>query len=265
MSLRYDGQTENIIANLNLVIPAGQRLGICGRTGSGKSTLALALFRAVEITSGRILIDDVDISGIHTDEIRTRLSIIPQDVMLFSGTIRENLDPCGHYADLDLLNSLESARLKQTIVTLPLGLDTPIVDNGNTIFSCGEKQLFCLARAVLRGTVCLVLDEATSSLDGATEIALLETASKAFHGRTIITIAVRIRMLANSIECLQNDLIESHSVCVSVCVASINHTLELRSNSCHGEWRHCRRRNTSRAAYKVRWQILNNVILINTR
>lgn len=196
VSLRYDGHTENIIANLNLVIPAGQRLGICGRTGSGKSTLALALFRAaVNITSGRIIIDDVDISGIHTDEIRTRLSIIPQDVMLFSGTIRENLDPRGHYADLDLLNSLEAARLKQTIVTLPLGLDTPIVDNGNNIFSCGEKQLFCLARAVLRGSVCLVLDEATSSLDGATEIALLETASKAFHGRTIITIAVSIHSL----------------------------------------------------------------------
>lgn len=197
VSLRYDGQTENIIVNLNLVIPAGQRLGICGRTGSGKSTMALALFRAVDITSGRIIIDDVDISGIHTDEIRTRLSIIPQDVMLFSGTIRENLDPRGHYADLDLLNSLESARLKQTIVTLPLGLDTPIVDNGNHIFSCGEKQLFCLARAVLRGSVCLVLDEATSSLDGATEIALLETASKAFQGRTIITIAVRTSILCS--------------------------------------------------------------------
>lgn len=197
VSLRYDGQNENIIANLNLVIPAGQRLGICGRTGSGKSTLALALFRAVDITNGRITIDDVDISGIHTDEIRTRLSIIPQDVMLFSGTIRENLDPRGHYADLDLLNSLESARLKQTIVALPLGLDTPIVDNGNNIFSCGEKQLLCLARAVLRGSVCLVLDEATSSLDGATEIALLETASKALHGRTIITIAVRTSILHN--------------------------------------------------------------------
>lgn len=175
-----------------MVIPAGQRLGICGRTGSGKSTLALALFRAVDISCGRIIIDAVDISTIHTDEIRTRLSIIPQDVMLFSGTIRENLDPRGHYADLDLLNSLESARLKHAVVALPLGLDTPIVDNGNNIFSCGEKQLLCLARAVLRGSVCLVLDEATSSLDGATEIALLETASKAFQGRTIITIAVRL-------------------------------------------------------------------------
>lgn len=176
--------------NLNLAIPAGQRLGICGRTGSGKSTLAMSLFRVVDIVGGRITIDDVDISTIHSDEIRTRLSIIPQDVMLFNGTIRENLDPRGHYTDLDLLNSLEMAQLKPAIVSLPLGLDTAIVDNGNSIFSCGEKQLFCLARAVLRGSVCLVLDEATSSLDGETEIQLLETASRAFHGRTIITIAV---------------------------------------------------------------------------
>lgn len=175
-----------------MIIPAGQRLGICGRTGSGKSTLAMSLFRVVDIVEGRIIIDDVDISSIHTEEIRTRLSIIPQDVMLFNGTIRENLDPRGHYTDLDLLNSLEMAQLKQSILSLPFGLDTPILDNGNSVFSSGEKQLFCLARAVLRGSVCLVLDEATSSLDGATEMSLLDTASKAFHGRTIITIAVYI-------------------------------------------------------------------------
>lgn len=175
---------------MNLVIPAGQRLGICGRTGSGKSTLANSLFRVVDIVSGRIFIDDVNIATIHTDEIRTRLSIIPQDVMLFNGTIRENLDPRNHYTDLDLWNSLEMAQLKQSIVTFPAALDTILVDNGNNVFSGGEKQLFCLARAVLRGSVCLVLDEATSSLDATTESALLDAANTAFHGRTIITIAV---------------------------------------------------------------------------
>lgn len=172
------------------MIPAGQRIGICGRTGSGKSTLALSLFRVANIVEGRIIIDDVDISTIHTDEIRTRLSIIPQDVLLFNGTIRTNLDPRGHYTDLDLWNSLELAQLKGTVVALPHGLDTVVTDNGNNILSCGEKQLFCLARACLRGSCCLVLDEATSSLDGPTEAVLLETASKAFQGRTIITIAV---------------------------------------------------------------------------
>ncbi|XP_055301236.1 ATP-binding cassette sub-family C member Sur isoform X3 [Sitodiplosis mosellana] len=197
VSLRYENQPENIVTNLNLVIPAGQRLGICGRSGSGKSTLAMALFRVVDIVSGRIFIDNVNIATIHTDEIRTRLSIIPQDVMLFNGSIRENLDPSNHYTDLDLWNSLEMAQLKQAIISMPAGLDTTIVDNGSNVFSGGEKQLFCLARAVLRGSVCLVLDEATSSLDATTESALLDAANKAFHGRTIITIAHRLTTLLN--------------------------------------------------------------------
>lgn len=191
VSLRYENQKNNIITKLNLVIPSGQRLGICGRTGSGKSTLALSLFRVVELVEGRIIIDDVNISTIHTDEIRNRLSIIPQDAMLFNGTIRENLDPRGYHTDFDLWNSLDMAQLREFVVSQPKGLDTEVVENGSNLFSSGERQLFCLARAVLRGSVCLVLDEATSSLDRATEIELLEAARKAFHGRTIITIAVK--------------------------------------------------------------------------
>ena len=188
--LRYENQKDIVVRNLNLSIPAGQRVGICGRTGSGKSTLALALFRAVELVEGRIIIDDVNIANIHTEEICSRLSIIPQDVILFNGTVRENLDPRGHYTDLDLWNSMEMAQLKEILVAQPQGLDTLIVDNGSNLLSAGERQLFCLARAILRGSVCLVLDEATSCLDGATEMVLLEAASKAFQGRTIITIAV---------------------------------------------------------------------------
>lgn len=209
VTLRYEHQNENVITNLNLSIPAGQRIGICGRTGSGKSTLTLSLFRAVDIVDGRIIIDDVNIANIHTDEIRTRLSIIPQDVVLFNGTIRENLDPRGHYTDLDLWNSLEMAQLKELIVNLPMGLDALIADGGNHLFSAGERQLFCLARAVLRGSVCLVLDEATSSLDGVTEIALLDAARKAFKGRTIITIAVGSLLLSSYL--LLNAACNAHS------------------------------------------------------
>uniref|UniRef100_A0A182KF65 ABC transporter domain-containing protein n=1 Tax=Anopheles christyi TaxID=43041 RepID=A0A182KF65_9DIPT len=190
VSLRYENQKENIITNLNLTIPAGQRLGICGRTGSGKSSLALALFGALEVTAGRILIDDVDISGLHTDELRSRLSIIPQEVMLFGGSVRENLDPRGHFSDLELWNCLELAQLKNVVKTLPDGLDTQISDDKH-YFSSGQRQLFCLARAILRGSVCLVLDEATSSLDTETEKLVLQAAKKAFKGRTVITIAVR--------------------------------------------------------------------------
>lgn len=151
----------------------------------------MALFRCIDLCGGRILIDDIDISTIHTDEVRTRLSIIPQEVILFNGTLRENLDPRGHYTDLELWNSLELAQLKDAITSLPENLDTVISDN-STVFSTGQKQLFSLARAVLRGSVCLVLDEVTSSLDTETELALLNAANKAFQGRTIITIAVYI-------------------------------------------------------------------------
>uniref|UniRef100_A0A182JDM1 Uncharacterized protein n=1 Tax=Anopheles atroparvus TaxID=41427 RepID=A0A182JDM1_ANOAO len=194
VSLRYENQKENIIANLSLTIPAGQRLGICGRTGSGKSSLALALFGALEVTEGRIQIDDVDIAGLHTDELRSRLSIIPQEVMLFGGSVRENLDPRGHFSDLELWNCLELAQLKTIVHALPNGLDTTISDDKH-YFSSGQRQLFCLARAILRGSVCLVLDEATSSLDTDTEKLVLQAAKKAFKGRTVITIAHRLHSL----------------------------------------------------------------------
>nr|XP_043068593.1 ATP-binding cassette sub-family C member Sur [Drosophila bipectinata] len=192
VSLRYEGQEENVISNLTLKIPAGQRIGICGRTGSGKSSLGLSLFGVLQTTRGHIYIDDVDIKRIRPDELRTRLSIIPQDVHLFNATIRENLDPHGYFQDLQLWNCLELAQLKEFVNGhLPLGLDTVLCDGGINL-SAGHRQLLCLARAILRGSACLVLDEATSTLDSSTENALLKAADQAFQGRTIITIAHRL-------------------------------------------------------------------------
>ncbi|XP_037710283.1 ATP-binding cassette sub-family C member Sur [Drosophila subpulchrella] len=192
VSLRYEGQKQNVISNLSLKIPAGQRIGICGRTGSGKSSLGLSLFGVLQTTRGHIYIDDVDIKRIRPDELRTRLSIIPQDVHLFNATIRENLDPHGYFQDLQLWNCLELAQLKEFVNGhLPLGLETVICDGGVNL-SAGHRQLLCLARAILRGSVCLVLDEATSVLDSSTENALLKAADLAFQGRTIITIAHRL-------------------------------------------------------------------------
>ncbi|XP_055539694.1 ATP-binding cassette sub-family C member Sur isoform X2 [Wyeomyia smithii] len=194
VSLRYESHKENVIANLNLTIPTGQRIGICGRTGSGKSSLALSLFGVLELVDGRILIDDVDIASIHSEELRSRLSIIPQEVALFGGSLRENLDPRGHFGDLELWNCLEMAQLKEVVMRLPDGLGTQI-DEGRPLLSAGQRQLLCLARAVLRGSVCLVLDEATSSLDLETEKLVLKAAGKAFNGRTVITIAHRLHSL----------------------------------------------------------------------
>ncbi|XP_037885915.1 ATP-binding cassette sub-family C member Sur isoform X2 [Glossina fuscipes] len=192
ISLRYEGQQEDVIKNLTLFIPAGQRVGICGRTGSGKSSLALSLFHMLQITSGSIYIDGIDISQIHPDEIRTRLSIIPQDVHLFSTTIRENLDPNGHYTDIELWDCLELAQLKEFIINkMPQGLDSELIDSGIKL-SLGHRQLLCLARAILKRSMCLVLDEATSYLDISTERILLAAAHKAFAGRTIIAIAHRL-------------------------------------------------------------------------
>uniref|UniRef100_A0A1B0GJ38 Uncharacterized protein n=1 Tax=Lutzomyia longipalpis TaxID=7200 RepID=A0A1B0GJ38_LUTLO len=194
VSCRYGSQEQDIIMNLSLNIPAGQRIGICGRSGSGKSSLALALFGALTMSSGRILIDDVSIAEIHVDELRSRLSIITQDVVLFRGTVRDNLDPRGHFSDIQCWNCLEMAQIKALIQANPAGLDGEIEENGMN-FSVGQRQLFCLARAVLRGSVCLVLDEATSSLDPFTEHTLLQAANEAFKGRTIITISHRLSTL----------------------------------------------------------------------
>lgn len=193
------------------------QIGICGRTGSGKSSLCLSLFRAIQTVNGRILIDDVDISTICLEDLRCRLSIIPQDVFLFSGTIRENLDPRGYFSDHDLWSALETVQLKELIISQPLGLskielllpkafnyktvtcivflsDSEIQEGGSN-FSAGQRQLFCLARSVLRGSICLVMDEATSSLDSITELQLMKAVNKCFYGKTIISIAVSFHPL----------------------------------------------------------------------
>ncbi|XP_054082882.1 ATP-binding cassette sub-family C member Sur [Zeugodacus cucurbitae] len=191
VSLRYEGQRDEVIKNLTLEIPYGQRIGICGRTGSGKSSLAMSLLGVLQTTAGRICIDDVDITKIHPDEVRMRVSMIPQDVHVFNLSIRENLNPTSYYAISELWDALDKVGLTSFVNQLPDNIDT-IVGDGGVQLSAGQRQLLCLARILLRGSVCLILDEATSSLDSAAEQALLTAAHNSFRGRTIITIAHRL-------------------------------------------------------------------------
>ncbi|XP_054281763.1 ATP-binding cassette sub-family C member Sur-like [Macrosteles quadrilineatus] len=189
VSLQYD--SNRVITNLTLHIPAGQKVGICGRTGSGKSSLVMSLFHMVPICEGAIYIDDVDIATLPLKVVRSRLSIIPQDVIMFSGTIRQNLDLKGQFTDAELWQSLEVAQMKDVVANDLGGLDGPVREGGSNL-SCGQRQLMCLARAVLHRAALLVMDEATSCLDPVTEARLLQVATQAFADRTVITIAHRV-------------------------------------------------------------------------
>ncbi|XP_076755199.1 sulfonylurea receptor isoform X2 [Xylocopa sonorina] len=194
VSLRYDSQRESVISNLTLKIPAGQKIGICGRTGSGKSSTVMALFRLLDITQGSISIDGLDVRQIPLEVLRSRLSAIPQDVIMFSGTIRENLDPLSEHEDQELWNALEVAQIKDVVASHPEGLNFEVKEGGEN-FSSGQLQLLCMARAILRKSSIVVLDEATSALDSTTEKNLLRAVSTAFKNRTVIAIAHRVSAL----------------------------------------------------------------------
>ena len=140
-----------------------EKVGIVGRTGAGKSSLTLALFRLIEPTDGTIFIDNVDIRKLGLYELRSRLTIIPQDPALFTGTLRMNLDPFDEYSDNHIWNALELSHLKPFVLSLEKGLSHEISEGGENL-SVGQKQLVCLARALLRKTKILVLDEATAGL-----------------------------------------------------------------------------------------------------
>ncbi|XP_053987096.1 ATP-binding cassette sub-family C member Sur [Hylaeus volcanicus] len=194
VSLRHDSQREPVISNLCLYIPAGQKIGVCGRTGSGKSSTVMALFRLLEITQGRIMIDGVDVRRIPLTTLRSRLSVIPQDVIMFSGTIRENLDPLADHEDRELWEALEVAQIKDVVASHPEGLDVEVREGGEN-FSSGQLQLLCMARAILRKSSIVVLDEATSALDATTEKSLLKAVATAFENKTVIAIAHRAAAL----------------------------------------------------------------------
>ncbi|KAM3207796.1 hypothetical protein ACQJBY_062832 [Aegilops geniculata] len=191
LKVRYRENTPLILHGITCKFKGGDKIGIVGRTGSGKTTLIGALFRLAEPAEGRIIIDSVDISTIGLYDLRSRLGIIPQDPILFQGTIRYNLDPLGQFSDQQIWEVLDKCQLLEAIKEKEQGLDSHVVEDGSN-WSMGQRQLFCLGRALLRRCHILVLDEATASIDHATDAILQKTIRTEFKYCTVITVAHRI-------------------------------------------------------------------------
>mmetsp|Transcript_16093 Transcript_16093/g.18197 ORF Transcript_16093/g.18197 Transcript_16093/m.18197 type:complete len:245 (-) Transcript_16093:359-1093(-) len=195
--MRYRPNTPLVLRGVNVTIPGGTSVGVVGRTGCGKSSLMLTLLRVVEPESGYIKIDGVDTSTIGLHELRKKISIVPQNPVIFSGTVRTNIDPFNQYTEDELWAALEHSNLKRAIEELEGGLDEPVAEYGEN-FSQGQRQLLCMSRSLLQQAKILLLDEATSSVDYETDAAIQNTIRESFSTCTIITIAHRIQTVIDN-------------------------------------------------------------------
>ena len=202
--MKYRPENPLVIKGLNVEIEGGSRVGVVGRTDSGKLSLLLTLLRIVEPTLDQnklykapITIDGVDILRIGTTDLRSRIAIIPQNPVLFSGTIRSNIDPFHKHTDDVIWDALKACGMKRTIEEMSASLDSPVAEYGENL-SQGQRQLLCLGRALLKRCRILLLDEATSSIDYETDKEIQRTLREAFVGCTVLTIAHRVNTILDS-------------------------------------------------------------------
>lgn len=196
VSLRYRPNLDPALKSINLTIEAGEKVGICGRTGAGKSSFTVAMLRLADCIDGVITIDGVDTAQVSRERLRACIALIPQDATMFAGSVRLNLDPLGAHSDSAIWDALSSVELTD-VVTAVGGLTGTVAEEGGN-WSQGQRQLLCIARAMLRRSQVVMLDEATASCDMETDDMVQRLIRKVFAPCTVITVAHRIATIADS-------------------------------------------------------------------